>query len=189
MGEPRLNIIFDERRPERYYPLLGEFERQKITDFEIFPCIIRPKVLESITSSFKMIVMLAKDNGLKEVAIGEDDLMFPAEDGWEYFLRNKPEEFDVYIGGTYYINKPEEYKPPVIKVKEWVGNHCIIIHEKYYDTFLSLPDNCHCDTANSDKGDFYVCFPFAALQRPGFSANNNTIVNYNPILKPEWIHS
>lgn len=188
MDKPRLNIIFDDRYSERYDLLVKEFERQNITDFEIWPCIIRPNVLESITLSFKMIVKMAKDSGLNEVAIGEDDLMFPSKNGWEYFLNNKPENFDVYIGGTYYINKPDDYKPPVIKVKEWVGNHLIIIHKKYYDTFLSLPENSHCDTANSGKGDFYVCFPFAAIQRPSYSANNMAFVNYNSILKPEWVY-
>lgn len=188
IGAPKLNIIFDDRLIERHDPLIKELQRQKITDYEIWPCIIRPNILESITLSFKMIVRAAKDSGLKEVAIGEDDLMFPADDGWEYFLNNKPDVFDVYIGGTYYINRPEEYTPPVIKVNEWVGNHLIIISERYYDTFLSLPDKSHCDTANSGRGDFYVCFPFAALQRPCYSSNNGSVVNYNSILKQEWVH-
>jgi hypothetical protein len=188
MNEQKLNIIFDDRRPERYGLLVNEFRRQGISNYEIWPCIIRPSVLESITMSFKMIVRAAKEKGLEDVVIGEDDLWFPAKDGWDYFLRNKPENFDVYIGGTYLIENPQRYKPPVVKVKAWVGNHLIIINEKYYDTFLSLPDSVHCDTANDGLGDFYVCYPFAALQRAGYSSNNKTIVDYNKILNPEWVY-
>ena len=51
-----------------------------------------------------MIVQWAKDNGLKEVCIAEDDLGFTCDDAWRYYLENKPEKFDVYIGGSYVID-------------------------------------------------------------------------------------
>ena len=103
-------------------------------------------------------------------------------------MKNKPKEFDVYIAGTYLINRPEDYNSPVIKVDAWVGNHLIIVSERYYDKFLSVPDNEHIDVAQNGLGDFYVCFPFAALQRPGFSSNCKVEVNYNSSLKKEWIY-
>ena len=37
-------------------------------------------------------------------------------------------------------------------------------------------------------GDFKFCYPFPALQRPGFSANNKAIVDYNKILEPKDIY-
>lgn len=183
---PKLNVIFDDRRTDRYDPLITELKKQKI-EYEIWPCILRPNVVSAINASFKMVVRFAKEQGLKEVAIAEDDLWFPSDDGWEYFLKSKPNEFDIYIGGTYLIDKPEEFRPPVVKVKDYVGNHCIIISERYYDRWLSMPDDQHCDTANRGNGDFFVCFPFAALQRPCFSANNNALVNYNSILNQDWV--
>lgn len=183
-----MNIIFDARRSEKLDPLIGECIRQGIKDYEIWPCLLMPDVVTAINQSHKMIIEYAKKNNLPEVCIAEDDLMFPHEDGWKYFLANKPKDFDVYIGGNYLINNPDEYQPPVMKVKEWVGNHLIIVHEKYYDRFLSVPDNHHIDTAQSGLGDFYVCFPFPALQRSGWSSNNHAQVNYNAILKPEWIY-
>jgi hypothetical protein len=185
---PKLHIIFDDRKIEKYDPLITELKRQRITDFEIFPCILRPNVVASINASHKMIVRMAKESGLKEVCIAEDDLMFKSAHGWSYFVRNKPAEFDIYIGGTYLIDKPETWEPPLVKVKDYVGNHLIIVAEKYYDRFLSVSDNDHIDTAQGGLGDFYVCFPFAALQRPGFSSNNMAIVNYNAPLKEEWVY-
>lgn len=184
----KLHIIFDSRRQEKYEPLIQEMNRQGIEDFEIFPCIMLPDVVSAINASFKMLIRYAKEQGLKEIAIAEDDLFFPASDGWQYFIKNKPDDYDIYVAGNYLINNPEEYAEPLIKVKEYVGNHCIIVNSRYYDKWLSIPDDRHCDTAHSGMGDFYVCFPFAALQRPGFSSNNKTEVNYNAILRPEWIY-
>lgn len=188
MDYPRLNIIYDSRRFEKYEPLMKELETQGITNYEIWPCILDKTTVVGISKSFKMIVQNAKDIGLPEVAIAEDDLHFPAKDGWKKFLENKPDDFDVYCGGTYWIHNPNEFKPPIIKVEEWVGNHLIIISRKYYDQFLSTPDHLHIDTAQSGLGDFYVCFPFVALQRPGFSSNAMIPVNYNTMLRSEWIH-
>lgn len=188
MKPPRINVIFDERRSEKLDPLVGEFIRQGIKSYEIWPCILRPNVVKAINASHKMIIEYAKENKLDEVCIAEDDLMFPNENGWDYFLSNKPKDFDVYIAGNYLINNPHEYQSPLIKVKEWVGNHLIIVHEKYYDRFLSVPDDDHIDTAQSGLGDFYVCFPYAALQRSGWSSNNHAVVNYNANLQPEWIY-
>jgi len=185
---PKVNIIFDERRYEKYQPLVEELWRQQITDFEIFPCILGHNVVKSINLSHKMIVRKAKEEGLKEVCIVEDDVMFPAVDGWKYFLKNKPDNYDIYIGGTYLIDGPDNWKPPLIKVNAYVGNHLIIINERYYDKFLSVPDDKHIDTIQEGLGDFYVCFPFAALQRPGFSSNAMINVNYNSMLRKEWIY-
>ncbi len=184
-----VNIIYDNRRVEKYDLLMAELKRQNIRNYKIWDAIIdRKTVVESINASFKTIVEDAKKSGLSEVIIFEDDVMFPAANGYSYFLTNKPKEFDVYIAGTYLLDDPDSWKPPVVKVKEWVGNQCIIIHERYYDRFLELPGKDHVDTANSGKGDFYVCFPFAALQRPGFSRNNMAMADYNNILKDEYVY-
>lgn len=112
----------------------------------------------------------------------ESDVMFPAADGWEYFLKNKPADFDLYLAATYgefmaaipcgpngmmytYVNRP-------------AGFHCYIIHERYYDTFLNTPPDLHIDDVQTG-GVYKVCYPFAALQRPGWSANAKGNVNYN----------
>ena len=121
--------------------------------------------------------------------ISEDDLYFRNENGFKYFLDNKPDDFDVYIGGSYLIDNRIEYKAPIVKVDGWVGNQLIIIHEKYYDTYLSVPNESHIDTVQQGLGDFYLCFPMPALQRPSKSANNNNeLVNYNAILPKEFIY-
>lgn len=183
-----VNIILDARRVEKYEPLMQELKRQQIRKVEIVPCIMIPNIVESISESFKMIIRNAKDAGLKEVCIMEDDVMFPNKNGWNYFLENKPKEFDLYIGGSYLIDNRIEYKSPITKVPEYVGNHCIIVNESYYDTWLSTDPKKHCDTVHAGLGNFYLCFPMVSLQRPGFSANTQVVVNYNSNIPDGYIY-
>lgn len=172
---PKLNIIFDSRRHEKYEPLISELSKQNICDYEIWPCLLLPDVVQSINASHKMIVNDAKERGIDEVFIAEDDLYFPADDGWEYFLKNKPnpENYDLYLACTYI---PE--MPP----KNVCGFHLYSVSSRFYENFLSVPDFCHIDTEmNNVGGEFVFCYPFPALQRPGFSVNNKGQVNYNSI--------
>jgi len=177
---PKLNIIYDARRFEKYHPMMTELDRQGIVDFEIWPCIMYPDVVESINASHKMIVRDAKEKGLSECFIAEDDFTFPAEDGWHYFLRNKPKNYDLYLGGTYVTP---------ISNNIICGFHLYSISENFYDKFLSMPDKEHIDTAaNNIKGDYHFCYPMAAIQRAGFSMNNKQDVNYNILLKEEDVY-
>lgn len=177
------NILFDDRRMELYDVIVEEMKRQGIKEYKWHSPIFEGSVVHSINISQKKIVREAKERGDKTCVIFEQDIWFPAEDGWQYFLSKIPENFDVFIGGSYLIDNRIEYKEPLIKVNEWTGNHCILIHEKYYDTFLATNEDEHIDTAQRNRGDFYLCYPMAALQRAGKSANNRyEMVNYNPIL-------
>ena len=178
---PKLNIIYDARRHEKYHPLMDELERQCIDDFEIWPCIMYDNVVSSINASHKMIVRDAQEKGLEEVFIAEDDLFFPASDGWEYFLKNKPKptDYDIYLAATYIPTDPP---------KHICGFHLYCVSSNYYDTFLNAPNDQHIDTAiDNIGGNFVFCYPFPGLQRAGFSANNSMgngqIVNYNSIFR------
>lgn len=180
MDYPKLNVIFDSRRIEKYEPLIEELKRQNITDYKIWPCIMKPDVVESINASHKMIVNYAKGLGLKEICIAEEDLMFPNENGWDYFLEHKPKSYDLYLACTYI---------PPISNNKICGFHLYFISEKFYDAFLSAPDKEHIDTAMDNlNGDYHFCYPFPALQRSGFSANNKAVVNYNAILNENDIY-
>lgn len=184
-----VNVIYDNRRYEDYDRLIELFKKHGI-EYEFFIAVIDKKtVVESINASHKKIVQYAKDQGWKEVCIAEQDLDFPCLGAWEYFIKNKPDNFSIYIGGNYLLHEPEKYTAPYYKLDEYVGNQLIIVHEKYYDRFLSVPDLAHIDTIQKGLGDFYACWPMIALQRPGYSANVGDKVNYNKGLKPEWIYN
>lgn len=175
-----INIIHDNRRPEKYPQFMMEFANQGISDYKVWEAVIdRPTVVEAINASHKRIVSWAKDMGLAEVCIAEDDLMFTCGDSWRYFLNSKPENFDLYLSSTYIVTEP---------LSKICGFHLYVVHEKFYDTFLSAPNTAHIDTVMEELGgDFKFCYPFPALQRAGFSANNMAQVNYNQNLdKKHW---
>jgi hypothetical protein len=188
LEHPCINIIFDDRQNDDYERLLGEFIKQTVPPkYKFWPCVINNKsVVSSINASHKMIVQWAKENGLKEVCVAEQDLEFTHSTAWEYFLNNKPKEYDLYLGGSYVKDRDE--KTGVFKFMI-CGFHLYIINEKYYDAFLSVKDTEHIDTEVGDlKGNFVFCYPFPAIQRPGYSANSQEVVNYNTLLQPEDIY-
>lgn len=185
-----IHVLYDNRpQPDKLPLVMDELERQALFLHKVWEPIIAKTVVESINLSFKQIIRHAKEKGLPEICIMEDDIMFTDKGSWTYLIANKPKEWDLLIGGNYLLNEPEKYTAPHYKVNEYVGNQLIIVHEKYYDRFLSVPDLAHIDTAQKGLGDFYACWPMVALQRPGFSANAGQKVNYNANLKPEWIYN
>jgi hypothetical protein len=175
-----INVIHDNRLMGRYEALMSEFANENITDYKIWePVEDRKSVVTSINLSHKRIVAWAKSQGLKDVCIGEDDLCFSAKGGWQHFLSQKPEVFDVYLWGSFIVP---------------LSNNCVcgfqlyIMSEKFYDKFLSSPIDTHIDTyLDNLKGDYKFCYPFSVLQRVGWSANNKAITNYNSALREEDI--
>ena len=130
-----LNIIYDNRQDADYGRLLGEFIEQGITDYKFWDAVCKKEsVVESINASHKQIIRYAKENNIPEICVAEQDLTFTDKGAWDYFLKNKPKEFDIYLGATYIL--------PVSN-KKICGFHLYIISEKYYDSFLSVPDDAH----------------------------------------------
>jgi hypothetical protein len=65
--------------------------------------ILDKTVVKGINLSHKMIVRDAKEKGQECVCILEDDCIFPAADGWEYFISSIPEKFELHLGATYIL--------------------------------------------------------------------------------------
>jgi len=177
----RINIIFDDRFGDDRQRLLKEFYEQGIDDFIFHPAtVLKDCVVDSIAESHKAIVRQAKEEGLPEVIVAEQDISFTCPTAWHYFMSNKPKEFDLWLWGSYIIP---------LSNNQVCGFQLYIVAEKFYDAFLSVPKNQHIDTyMNELKGDYKYCYPFPALQRSGFSANNKCEVNYNSILSEQDIY-
>lgn len=183
-----INVILDSRRVEKYDLLIAELKRQGLTeaDYEIWPCLLFPTVVQSISASHKMIVRQAKEEGVESIIVAEDDLMFLSADGWKYYRSKKPSYFDLYLGGCYSELKDGLDNERYMYTREPIGLHLYEIHSRYYDKFLATDEAKHIDTEQRD-GIFKVCYPMVALQRPGFSSNNMAWADYNTLLKPEDI--
>ena len=180
-----INVICDDRMIDRQLPLLEELIRQK-APYILWPIVEdKNSVVASINKSHKQIVAFAKKQNLPEILIGEDDLCFPATDGYQYFIKNKPQYYDLYIAGSYL---PIEHNP-YPHATSVVGFHLYFVHSRYYDRYLSLPDDGHIDQLQDGSTcEIKVCYPFAAIQRPGWSSNNRAAVNYNNQLKAEDVY-
>lgn len=175
-----LNILHDSRLIQRYDNLMYQLNTHKIP-YKIWDAVeCKENVVKSINLSHKQIVQYAKDNGLKEICIGEDDIIFTSDNAWKYFLDNKPESFDLYLAAT--------FCPPNSGLV--CGFHLYVISEKFYDKFLSTPDDVHIDTYMDElKGDYHFCHPYPALQRGGeWSTNNRAVVNYSSLINEEDIY-
>lgn len=180
-----VHIIYDNRRPEKWEPLMKELSTQGITDYRIWEPVYDPdSIIRSINLSHKQIIRWAKENNLPEVAILEDDIQFTAKGAWDHFLAGKPIwRFDLWIGGTYGLNKPITGKIEAIN-----GFHCYICSDRFYDTFLSVPDDIHVDVAMDNLGLYYVQYPFIAIQHPGWSSNSRAFSDKNVTLTQEDLY-
>ncbi|HEV3223888.1 MAG TPA: hypothetical protein VGZ90_13460 [Puia sp.] len=177
-----IHVIHDPRQTEKL-ELLSSHLNERGVPFTVHTGIIdRKTVEESINASHKMLVKWAKEEQMDEICIGEDDLFFPAKDGWNWYLSNKPQEFDIYLGGCYGVPMPI-----INPLKEFVALHLYTIRSSWYDSFLSAADNTHIDTAQTG-GRFFCCYPMAAVQRAGYSANNHRECDYNTSLRKEDIY-
>jgi len=183
-----INVIHDPRYPEKLKLLAEDFDRKGIP-YCVWPAVFdEPTIEGSINMSHKQIVGYAKQEGLPFIKIAEDDAWFPADDGYKYYLNNVQNlspECDIYLAGTYGPRK--HYSPGLIEAEQIIGLHCYMIFERYYDIFLATPDEAHIDI--SQRGGLYLAvYPFACLQRPGYSSNTKREVNFNTLLKPEDIY-
>lgn len=169
-----LNIIHLETRLDRWSTLVKEIKKQDITDYRIWPGIstLLPKI--GISLAHKQIVAHAQAFSQPQVMIAEDDLKFTAGHGYQYFLENLPTDFDLYLGGIMYGTiKPDK------TVKRFAGLTLYVVHQRFYETFLQLPDDKHLDQALDNKGKYVVCGPMIITQYDGYSDNHKKIMEYD----------
>jgi hypothetical protein len=171
-------IISNPDRPVRVERMHREMKRQGIEDYKLWPSvhIANKPTRTAISKAHKQIVEWAANEGLEEVCIFEDDIFFPAEDGWQYFLKNKPEKYDLYLVG---ITRGDLENGIVSR---YTGQFGYFIHERYYDTFLRTDERLDIDGAQSGRGEFHVCYPFAAFCYPGWSDNTSGIMDHSHLI-------
>ncbi len=139
--------------------------------------------VKAISRSHKQIVHFAKQNKLTEILIAEDDIHFTAPGAFEYFLANKPASFDLFLASIYW-GKIEANN----KVCDFSGLTLYMIHNKFYDTFLTLPEEENIDRVLKNKGDFKVCHPFTAIQHAGLSDNTQAYCDYSDYISKRKLY-
>lgn len=174
----RLHIIKGNRE-ERLPRLLKELQTQGITDYELWDGIYLPHSIKaSINAAHKQIVEYARLAEWDEVGIAEDDIKFTHPKSWEFFLNNKPNDFDIYLSMIYSGEIDENNQ-----VRKFTGMTMYAVSSRFYDAFLSVPDDDHIDQLLAGKGKFIVCNPFVAVQYDGFSSNTGKNEVYGTLLQ------
>ncbi len=168
---------------ERHSRLLKELETQGIEDYEMWEGIYLPSVKRSINLAHKQIVEFASVAGYEEVAIAEDDIKFTHPNSWNYFLENKPKDFDIYLSMVY-LGQPDLNGV----VRDFTGLTLYVVAKRFYETFLSVPEDEHLDITLAGLGKFVVCDPFIAIQYNGWSANTGKMEEYDSLLKDRKLY-
>jgi hypothetical protein len=173
-----INIISLPKREDRRVAIIKQMEMEKCT-YQFFDGVQGAAAKTNISQAHKNVVRYAKEQGLSEIAIAEDDLVWTGTGAWKYFLENKPNDFDVYVGSYYSGSHDENFVVTGLR-----GLTLYIVHERYYDTFLSLPENTHIDGAIDRSGAKIIVSPlFVCMQQSGWSDQRKRYADDSILLK------
>lgn len=138
--------------------------------------VVATPIYTAINRAHKQIIQYAKDNSLSEVCVMEDDCVLTAPGAWEYFLKNKPDDYDLYLGGIYQAQIEEDRI-----LNGFSGMTLYFVHNKFYDTFLSMAEDYHIDRNLGNiafQQNYKVCHPFICKQIGGYSDNLRKETSY-----------
>jgi hypothetical protein len=174
----QLHIIHLPQRNDRLKLLKVELQGQNIIDYRIWEGIVDKNIpAKGISQAHKQIVRYAKENQLPEVLIAEDDLKFTAKGAFNFFLKTKPNDFDLYLASIYFGKIKSDNT-----VDDFSGLTFYVVKEKFYDILLSRPEHDNLDRMMKNTGKFIVCNPFTVIQQNGFSDNVSSLCNYDSFL-------
>lgn len=172
------NIIHNPDRYKRYETLMKELAEQGITEYKLWPAVIDWPVFRGISRAFKNIIQQAKDDGEESCIIFEDDIKFSAPEAYAHWIDSTPLDYDIYFGGIFL----GEILPGNL-LKSFTALHCIRVHSRFYDTFLSADPEQHLDNALNGKGKYIICYPMIASQHDGYSDNAQKDCSFGTLLE------
>jgi GR25 family glycosyltransferase involved in LPS biosynthesis len=152
---------------------------QEITNFRIWPGILDLSMpFRGICRAHKQIVKNAKDKGLPQVCIMEDDVIFFGKGAFDFFIKNIPDDYDIYFGS---ISTGEPDKQNIVTA--FSGMSLYIVRERFYDTFLSVKETANIDGQLSRKGLYKLCPEMVCYQMDGYSYNKKAMKQYSKLSK------
>lgn len=144
-----------------------------------------------ISRSHKQIIQHAKDNQLDLCFIAEDDFKLTSPGSWQYFTDNIPDDFDLYMAGISGGLIDEKTHT----VDKFTGLFLYAISARFYDVFLSAPEDFNIDCWLSRTGIpeienklgrkpiYKVCYPIASITNNGVSYKSETYVHHERFFK------
>lgn len=167
-------VITLEHRTDRQL-LFAEHAKAQGIRYQWSAGQIHPTPATAVSRAHKIAVRYAQMTGQPYALVMEDDCWFPSSDGYRWWLANVPQRsFDLYLGGVYASS--EGIRADGL-ITAFSGMHCYLVAARFYPTFLALPEDQHIDYALSKLGTYFVCQPFAAIQRPGYSDQRKEVAD------------
>lgn len=182
--DEKINSIADIRLGR----LLKELKNQNLTDYSIIGGFFDPvNTKQAIHKGHKAIVQSAKDKGLKNCIVAEDDIKFSSPNSYKYFLSQIPEFYDIF-SGLIYAGAVENGR-----VHNGASGIMTLysIHSRFYDFFLRLDVNTHVDRElglTSFQNEYYICQPMVVEQRGGYSMNLKREMWYDAYLTDKVLY-
>jgi len=137
---------------------------------------------KSVNLAHKQIVRYAKEKKLPQITIAEDDCCFFAKGAFDYYIKKILKDYDIYFGMIYSGEIDESNRI----IEGFSGNTLYMVHERFYDTFLSVPDTEHLDRflgTLCSQYKFMVCPQFVCYQSNGYSDRAKAYCKYEPLLE------
>lgn len=184
MTKPILNIISLPYRDDRRKSICNQMPMNSICFWDGIQNTGKP--FTGISQAHKRIVRDAKEKGLEYVVIAEDDLLLTSPGSWDYFLSQKPEEFDLYLGTISGGSINQE----ALEAEQWSGLILYMVHSRFYDTFLMADEEKNIDRWLSGQGleviekhlgrkpVYKICYPIVAICIDGVSDNSGSYTEH-----------
>lgn len=172
-----LHLRGTEHSNDRYASITQQLIHQNIANYKIWDGLEdKYNVCRAINKSHKQIIKWAKDNSMPNICILEDDCVFTSLGAFDFFMKNKPIEFDMYLGSLS-SGKPDEKGV----VKWFRGMTLYMVNGCFYDIFLSVKDDENIDAALSNKGNYIVCPEAVCYQKDGYSYHKKEMKQYSKL--------
>ena len=150
----------------------------------VIPGIRDDRPERGIAKAHHECIKFAKERGLDKVLIMEDDVVFPGKEKtipyMEEAFKKLPENWDIIIGGVYYLRNEVKVNNYWRRIGEFCALHWYIVNEKAYDKLLTFDYVGHYDRWMGKQGlNIYLPRRFWAIQRDGYSDNAKRETDYN----------
>lgn len=173
------HIIHTSNRVDRLELIQKELAEQCIINYRLWEGEQHPTIsFLGIGNSHRRIVAYAMEAKLPEVLIMENDVKFLGDGAFNYFVNNRPADFDLYLGNIFQGTIKEDNT-----VDDFCGLTCYIVHSRFYEKFLSVEKMNNLDRALAGKGKYVVSTPMICSQYAGYSDNKKKYASYDHLLK------
>lgn len=176
-----MHVINLYKRTDRAVSLVEQCKKQSVP-IMLWEGVLSEKTpAANINKAHKAIVQYAKDRNLPYVIIAEDDIVFTDKGAWDFYLKNMPTEFDLYLGMVYSAQVENNQI-----INGFSGLTLYAINSGYYDFFLSMPPAVHIDRhmgQYAHQYKYFVCPEFVCHQSGGYSDNLKRHMTYEPLLQ------